>query len=134
MIVITFTVPGDIRGKRRVGQAGSHRFKPTVDRRGENAIAAQARQVAPPAPWGGAVGLHALIRVSVPPSWPQARQQAALAGAERPTGKPDWDNTGKLIADALNGVIWRDDAQVVDAQVVKVYAPEAGADVTVWQI
>ena len=35
------------------------------------------------------------------------------------TARPDADNYLKAI-DAFNGIVWRDDAQVVDARVVKV--------------
>jgi Holliday junction resolvase RusA-like endonuclease len=38
-----------------------------------------------------------------------------------PTGKPDWDNQGKLICDSLNGVLWRDDAIIVDGGLKKRY-------------
>lgn len=31
----------------------------------------------------------------------------------------DWDNLGKLVSDALNGVLWEDDRQVTEATVVK---------------
>ena len=36
-----------------------------------------------------------------------------------PTGKPDGDKLLRAICDALTGVVWRDDAQVVDAFVSK---------------
>ena len=35
------------------------------------------------------------------------------------TAKPDADNIGKAVLDALNGVAWADDAQVVRLEVVK---------------
>ena len=35
------------------------------------------------------------------------------------TGKPDLDNILKLVCDALNGVAWVDDSQIVSAHVVK---------------
>ena len=35
--------------------------------------------------------------------------------------KPDWDNIGKLVSDALNDVAWNDDCQVVDANILKQY-------------
>jgi Holliday junction resolvase RusA-like endonuclease len=38
--------------------------------------------------------------------------------------KPDWDNVGKIVCDALNGVAWHDDAQIVDAHVEKRYGIE----------
>ena len=40
----------------------------------------------------------------------------------RPIRKPDWDNVGKIICDALNGIAYRDDAQIVDALVRKFYS------------
>jgi Holliday junction resolvase RusA-like endonuclease len=38
----------------------------------------------------------------------------------RPKGK-DWDNVGKAVSDALNGVAYVDDDQVVDGRVVRRY-------------
>jgi Holliday junction resolvase RusA-like endonuclease len=58
---------------------------------------------------------------AVPASWKAKDKEAALAGAIMPTSKPDWDNYGKIV-DALNGVLWRDDAQICDGRVIKVYA------------
>ena len=42
--------------------------------------------------------------------------------------KPDWDNIGKAVCDALNGVAWKDDAQVIDARVRKRYADDEDGD------
>lgn len=61
--------------------------------------------------------------VPVPPSWSRREQEEALAGGRLPTSKPDWDNYGK-ITDALNGVVWLDDGQVVDGRVIKRYSTE----------
>jgi Holliday junction resolvase RusA-like endonuclease len=41
-----------------------------------------------------------------------------------PTSKPDADNYAKLVLDALNGVLWRDDSQVVRLFVEKAYCDE----------
>jgi len=41
-----------------------------------------------------------------------------------PTGKPDWDNIGKLVCDALNGILWRDDAVIVNGRCSKRYCSE----------
>lgn len=35
------------------------------------------------------------------------------------TGKPDWDNIGKIICDALNGIAYKDDQHVVLGTVFK---------------
>ena len=44
-----------------------------------------------------------------------------LSGEILPTKKPDVDNIAKTILDALNGVIYRDDAQVIELVVKKSY-------------
>ncbi len=51
----------------------------------------------------------------------------------RPTVKPDWDNLGK-VTDALNGIVWEDDKQVVDGQVIKYYDREPRLEIVVKQI
>jgi Holliday junction resolvase RusA-like endonuclease len=38
-----------------------------------------------------------------------------------PTGRPDWDNYGKLVCDALNGILWADDSRIVTGSVRKRY-------------
>jgi Holliday junction resolvase RusA-like endonuclease len=40
------------------------------------------------------------------------------------TAKPDADNIAKLVGDALNGIAWRDDAQIARATVEKFYGDE----------
>lgn len=60
---------------------------------------------------------------AIPASWSKTDQAKARAGAIRPTTKPDWDNHAK-VTDALNGVVWKDDSQVVDARSIKVYSDE----------
>lgn len=45
-------------------------------------------------------------------------------GEIRPTKKPDGDNILKAIADALNGLAYHDDSQIVEMTVRKWYAPE----------
>lgn len=41
---------------------------------------------------------------------------------EWPIGKPDADNLGKIVCDALNGLMYRDDAQVATLTVSKYFA------------
>lgn len=59
--------------------------------------------------------------IAVPPSWRPRLRSDALAGALLPASKPDADNFLKIV-DGLNGVVWIDDAQVVDARVIKRYS------------
>ena len=48
--------------------------------------------------------------------------QGKVAGIIAPTKKPDWDNIGKLISDALNQLAYFDDAQIVRVNIIKKYA------------
>ncbi len=40
----------------------------------------------------------------------------------QPTLKPDWDNVGKAVCDALNGIAYKDDSQIIQAEVYKIWA------------
>lgn len=48
-----------------------------------------------------------------------------------PTSKPDLDKLQRSLGDALNGVLWRDDAQISSWNVARRWAGEAGILVTV---
>ena len=63
--------------------------------------------------------LHAYM--PIPESWPMRKRSDALLGAIRPTNKPDWDNIGKA-CDAMTGIVWTDDAPIVDGRVIKIYS------------
>lgn len=58
----------------------------------------------------------------VPKSWNKAKKASALAGDIYPTSKPDIDNIQKAVLDALNGVAYEDDKQVVRIVATKRYA------------
>ena len=72
-------------------------------------------------PLDGAVILEIDAWMPVPKSWSKKRREAALACELLPTGRPDWDNIGKM-TDALTGVIWHNDSQVVKSTVTKRYS------------
>lgn len=51
-----------------------------------------------------------------------------------PITKPDTTKLLRCLEDALTGVVWRDDAQVVEQSVSKVYGVPEGAHVHVWTL
>lgn len=67
----------------------------------------------------------------IPRSWSRKKREGALEGLVTHTVKPDWDNLGKIVSDALNGIAWNDDAQVFWANVKKVYSENPSLEVTV---
>ena len=96
-------------------------YTPAETRKYQDALAWAAKAaMRAKAPFDGPLELTVSAFMAVPPSWPQKKRDAALAGIVRPTGKPDADNFLKQI-DALKGITWKDDAQIVDARIVKRY-------------
>lgn len=62
----------------------------------------------------------------VPSTRPKTWKERALQGKIRPTTKPDADNIFKCITDALSGAIYKDDKQIVQAEIAKSYCiPES---------
>jgi len=74
------------------------------------------------------------IDCQVPASWSARRQRLAIAGGLMPTTKPDKDNVIKAVYDGCNGVVWRDDVQVVDGVQRKRYSATPGVRVEAWPI
>ena len=63
---------------------------------------------------------------------PKYRTTEGLAG-DPVTKKPDADNIGKLVLDALNGVAYKDDSQVFSIEVEKVWADFDSVQVWVFE-
>lgn len=64
-------------------------------------------------------------------SFSAGERARAESGALRPAVKPDGDNYVKLVFDALNGVVWRDDALIVSHHADKFYGREPRTEITV---
>jgi len=77
------------------------------------------------------VGVFLYIRLPIPQSHSKKRREACLSGLEKPIKKPDIDNLAKSVLDGMNGIVWRDDSQIVSLHVTKVYASGSGVDVLV---
>lgn len=127
--MIRITVPGEMRGKGRPRfstRGGFARAYPDAKTASaETWIKACAVEQAGAVPIEAPVSLDIAIAVAVPASWSKRKRDHALAGTLMPTGKPDLDNCVKLIADALNGIVWRDDKQIVRMVASKRYAAVA---------
>jgi Holliday junction resolvase RusA-like endonuclease len=121
---VEFTVPGTPVAWARARLAGRRHFTDPKTAAYKLAVGTLARaDMAGRPPFCGPVALHVRAVFAVPKSWPKWRREDALAGLVVPTGKPDWDNVGKGVSDALNGIVYEDDAQVYAATVVKRYGP-----------
>lgn len=72
------------------------------------------------------------VQKSIPQSWSKKKQAKAIEGTVRPTGRPDIDNYIKAVFDGLNGVVFKDDSQVVYIGATKMYSDTPGISVTVF--
>jgi Holliday junction resolvase RusA-like endonuclease len=138
MTAIEFTVPGEpvAKGRARSFVRNGHvaHYTPEKTARYENLVRLAAQQaMAGLAPIEGPVHLVVHACLSIPVSWSLKKQRAAAVGEIFPTKKPDLDNIVKAIKDGMNGVTWRDDAQVVQVVASKAYG-QAGVCVTVQEV
>ena len=72
--------------------------------------------------FSGAVAIEIHAYYEIPKSASRKRVLDMVSDRERPTKKPDGDNIAKAVCDALNGVAYKDDSQVVDLTVRKYYS------------
>lgn len=126
-MILEITIPGEIRGKGRprFSMVGGKPRAFTDEKTKDEELRIRAI----------AVGLHGLPRVecpvklavyvgvTIPSSWSEKKKTKAALGEIVPAKKPDIDNYLKLVMDALNGVIWVDDAQVIQVFIAKFYQP-----------
>lgn len=80
------------------------------------------------------IGLGIKAYYPIPASTSKKARTAMLSGQMLPTKKPDCDNIVKIVADALNGIAYHDDKQIVLNVVEKHYAEEPRVEVIIWKV
>lgn len=137
MKIITFFVPGKPQGKGRPRFARTsgqvHTYTPAVTAQYERQISGCYREECGNYMFPDDTPLEMRIRATflVPKSYSRKKRNSCLSGAVRPTCKPDMDNIAKCVADALNGVAYRDDSRIFKLIIVKEYGIEEGLTVTI---
>ena len=133
---VSFVVPGEAvgKGRPRVSTIGGHArmFTPQKTANYETLIAMAAQQAMQGRELiAGPVLLEMKIAVSVAQSWSKKKTAEALAGDVMPTKKPDADNVLKAICDGINGIVFKDDVQVVNVSLSKRFSETPGVSVRV---
>lgn len=83
----------------------------------------------------GAVHLTVNVYVAIAKSTPKKTREKMLTGELKPiTRTGDLDNLFKAISDALNGVAYDDDSQIIDATIRKFYGEQAKAEITIREV
>jgi Holliday junction resolvase RusA-like endonuclease len=141
-VEIRFTVPGNPvpkgRARSRIVTAKDGRqfvthYTPPKTESEEAVIRYYASQeMAGRELMSGPLAIHICVYRAIPASWSHKKIRLADAGELFPVIKPDYDNYAKM-QDALNKVIWNDDAQIVDAHIYKRYSSRPRISVIVKQ-
>jgi Holliday junction resolvase RusA-like endonuclease len=125
------------KGRPRAGLLGGrpHIYTPTATQKYEAAVRkAAAVAMAGRAPLAGPVRVAITVALPIPEYSSDKRARAAAeSGASFPAkrGHGDVDNYAKAILDALNGVAFVDDCQIVDLTCAKRWGLHPGLAVTV---
>lgn len=82
-------------------------------------------------PYGGPVTVHLEFYLLRPAGhWGTGRNSHLLrpGAPSHPHGKPDVDKLARAVLDAIGstGLVWADDAQVVQLSAIKIYCPRGG--------
>ena len=135
--MIQFVIMGEPQGKGRPRFARSGRtYTPEKTAAYEKAAALAYKRRYQGKSFEKGVPLEMRIRAYCkgPQSASKAKRADMLSGMIRPTKTPDADNIAKIICDALNGVAYHDDAQIVSTTIEKWYAAVPRVEVSIREI
>ncbi len=135
MLIVNFEVPGDPvpKGRPRFARRGTfvqtYTDSKTIEY--ETIVATKARMaIGSSEPLKGHLTVYLYLRYAVPTSYSKKRAEACLNGLEYPK-RVDLDNCYKSITDAMQGIIYENDCQIVEAHILKCYSLEPGANVMI---
>lgn len=127
---ISFRVDGEPVGKQRPRfTRNGHTYTPQKTVSYENYVKLCYRDAETQTPdfqpvKTGPFTLEIVTYLPLAKSKPKKYKALAILGRIFPLKKPDWDNIGKIVSDALNGIVWIDDKQITDGTVRKRYASD----------
>jgi Holliday junction resolvase RusA-like endonuclease len=135
MLIVNFEIPGDPvpKGRPRFARRGQfvQTYTDSKTLEYETLVGFKARMaIGSSEPLKGHLTVYLYLRYAVPASYSKKRVEACLNGLEYPK-RVDLDNCYKSITDAMNGIVYVDDSQIVEAHILKCYALEPGANVMI---
>lgn len=129
-----FTIPGEpcAKGRPRFSRQGPfvRTYTPAKTANYENLVVLEY-QNAGGRMHEGMISMTVRTFFPIPKSASKKLRGQMLSGAVRPTKKPDGSNVLKAVEDALNGIAYRDDSQIVTSHIEKWYSDEPHTDVII---
>lgn len=134
--MIQFTIPGNPTGKARPRVTKFGTFTPEKTVNFEVLVKEMFAINFPDfKPVEGQIDILIKAFFPMPQSASKKKREYMMMGMIRPAKKPDWDNVGKAITDALEGMAYRNDSQITDATVQKRYSENPRVEVTMkWEV
>ena len=135
MGTVVFCVDGQAvpQGRPRFAKNG-HAYDPAKSREYKKLVALTAKEaMRGKVPFVKGTALRCLITIycNIPKSLAKKDKQRAIDQSLRPTKKPDIDNIAKAITDAMNGIVYDDDAQITELHCQKYYGDDPKAVIVV---
>lgn len=131
---LTFTVEGTPVGKSRPRVTKNGTYTPKKTKQYERLIAWTFRSKYPRfKPCKGPVFMTVIAYFPIPKNTTKKLREKMEREEVFRTKKPDWDNIGKIVSDALNGIAWEDDNQVM-GRVIKLYSPRPRIEVYIREV
>lgn len=129
------SIPGKPKAKGRPYVTGHHTFTPKDTVLYENYIKTLwMNSHEPCSNYTGPLALRVVAYMDIPKSASKKKRTEMELGNIKPTTRPDLDNIIKVVKDALNGIAWHDDSQVVELTGYKAYSTAPRVDVWVFYL
>ena len=126
---LAFDVMGDPVGKARPRVVGGHAYTPDKTAAYEDRIRLAYKRAVKDRPeeerfFGKDAQLSLTVSAfcRMPKRVNKTLREAMMSFRERPRKKPDLDNILKVVADALNGLAYHDDSQIVSMSATKYWS------------
>ena len=137
-MIIKFTVLGEPTGKQRPKvfkkNGVSRAITPDKTVLYENLVKLSACKDGPVKRLDGEIEANIKAYYSIPKKMTRKNKELIEEDKLHPTKKPDCDNVAKIILDALNGIAYKDDSQVVKLTIEKYFSYEPRVEVEIKEL
>ena len=118
-----FLIPGEAVGQARPRVTRHGTYTPAKSRKYKELVRQSYLEEYPDAEqMTGPIRMDCIISTGIPKSASRQKKMDMITGKLLPTKKPDIDNIEKAIQDALNGLAYEDDKQIIRHYADKQYS------------
>lgn len=132
-IKLTFDGEPVSAGRPRFARRGNYvsTYDPPKSKQAKQVIASLAKKEATGELIEGPIMVEAYFYKAMPKAFSKTKKKQGIDGTLRPVTKPDTDNYVKLLLDAINGIFYKDDNQVVDVIGHKYYTDKPRTEIII---